>query len=38
MPFMLQMVMVRIGGCGFGWIGGSEGQEVVVGELAREGS
>ena len=35
MPFMLRVVIVRVGGGGFSWIGG--GEEFVVGELIGEG-
>lgn len=35
MSFMLRVVKVRVGGSGYGWIGGGEEKEivVVVGEL-----
>lgn len=36
MHFILRVVMVRVGEGGGGWIGGGEGQEVVVCELVRE--
>lgn len=36
MPFMLRVVTVRVGGGGCSWIGGGEGEEIVVGELIGE--
>jgi len=36
MPFILWVVIVRVGGGGCGWIGGVEVEEIVVGELIGE--
>lgn len=38
MSFMLQMVMVSVGGGGVGWIDGGGGEKVAIDELVKEGS